>query len=183
MNARNFVTLILLAGCALVSTGCASLSKSECLSADWKDIGIRDGANGRGEEYLIQHSKACAKVNVTPDREAWLDGRAQGLERFCVPYRVYEIGEHGAGFDVGICRGYDEERLLTAHRKGLDVYRLGNAVDSLDTEIRGIRVALEQKELEPKERDRLVYRLGQVEYERHDAVDAYERARWRARNL
>jgi hypothetical protein len=183
MNAKSLVTLILLAAAALASTGCASLSKSECLSANWEDIGVRDGANGRAEEYLIQHSKACSKVQVTPDREAWLDGRTRGLERFCVPYRVYQIGEYGAGFDVGICRGYDEDRLLSAHQKGLDVYRLGNAVASLDSEIRGIRVALDQKELEPKERDRLVYRLAQIEYERHDAVNAYERARWRARDL
>ena len=43
-------------------SGCASLSKSECMNASWEDIGIRDGANGRPEEYLIQHSTACAKV-------------------------------------------------------------------------------------------------------------------------
>ena len=66
----------LLAALALVGSlsGCASLSKSECLSADWEDIGIRDGANGQPEEYLIQHAKACSKVHVVPDR-----GRLQQL--------------------------------------------------------------------------------------------------------
>ena len=45
----------LLAALALVGSlsGCASLSKSECLNANWEDIGIRDGANGQSEEYLI----------------------------------------------------------------------------------------------------------------------------------
>ena len=81
--------------------GCASLSKSECMNANWEDIGIRDGANGQPEEYLIQHSTACAKVNVVPDRGAWLHGREQGLERFCVPHRAYQLGEYGNGFDVG----------------------------------------------------------------------------------
>jgi hypothetical protein len=49
-------------------SGCASISADECRSANWQDIGIRDGANGQPEEYLIQHSTACAKVGVTPDR-------------------------------------------------------------------------------------------------------------------
>jgi hypothetical protein len=183
MNARSFLTLILLAAAALASTGCASLSKNECLSANWVDIGVRDGANGRAEEYLIQHSKACSKVNVTPDRDAWLDGRVRGLERFCVPYRAYQIGEQGTGFDVGICRGFDEGRLADAHHKGLDVYHTRNAIGSLDSEIRDIRVTLDRKDLEAKERERLVYRLGYAEHERRDAVNAYERARWRARDL
>ena len=45
------------------------------MNASWEDIGIRDGANGRPEEYLIQHSTACAKVGVSPDRGAYLHGR------------------------------------------------------------------------------------------------------------
>ncbi len=183
MNTKFFAVLGLLGLASLGLGGCASLSKSECLSADWQDIGVRDGASGRAEEYLIQHAKACSKVNVTPDRESWLDGRAQGLERFCVPYRAYQIGEQGAGFDVGICRGFDEGRLTEAHHKGIDVYRAGNAVDSIDSQIHSIRASLDQKDLEPKERERLVYRLGAAEYERRDAVNAYERARWRARDL
>src|SRR5689334_544633 len=104
MNIRSLLRLV--TALALLGSlhGCASLSKSECLNANWEDIGIRDGADGRPEEYLIQHSKACAKVAVTPDRDAWTKGREQGLERFCVPYRAYQLGEYGGGFDAGICR-------------------------------------------------------------------------------
>ena len=78
MNYRSLIQGF--AGLALLCTlgGCASLSKNECLSANWEDIGIRDGANGRPEEYLIQHSTACAKVNVVPDRGAWLHGHERG---------------------------------------------------------------------------------------------------------
>jgi Protein of unknown function (DUF2799) len=180
MNLRSLI-LVPIALAAL--GGCSSLSKSECLSADWADVGVRDGANGRGEEYLIQHSKACAKVHVTPDRDRWLKGRERGLERFCVPYRAYQIGEYGGGFDVGLCRGFDEERLLNAYEQGREVHRLAGEVGSLDSEIRDIRATLEKKDLEQKERERLAYRLGQLEYQRGDAQRAYEDARYRARNL
>jgi hypothetical protein len=183
MNIRSLARIFAaLALCATLS-GCASLSKSECLSANWQDIGIRDGANGQPEEYLIQHSTACAKVGVAPDRERWLAGREQGLERFCTPQRAYQIGEYGGGFDAAICRNFDQERLSDAYNKGRDVNRLAGEIGSIDSEIREIRAAFEQKDLAPKERERLAYRLGQLEYQRNDAQHAYDDARYRARIL
>jgi len=181
--ARISVVLALLAGLS----GCASLSKSECMNASWEDIGIRDGANGKPEEYLIQHSTACAKVGVSPDRGAWLHGREQGLERFCVPHRMYQIGEYGSGFDVGICRNFDQERLQDAYQKGREVNRTANEISSIDGEIRDINIRLEDKDKEnplgKKERDALMFRLGVLTVQRVDAQRAYEDARYRARDL
>ena len=175
----------LLAALALVGSlsGCASISKSECLSADWEDVGVRDGANGRPEEYLIQHAKACSKVNVVPDRGAWQHGRERGLDRYCVVQRAYNAGEWGSGFDVGQCVNYDQERLTDAWRKGNDVHRLAGVVNSIDGEIGSVRTALDNEELEKKERQRLAYRLGVLAYERVDAQRAYEDALYRARDL
>jgi hypothetical protein len=174
-----------LTGFALLCTlgGCASLSKNECLAANWEDIGVRDGANGRPEEYLIQHSTACAKVNVVPDRGAWLHGRERGLERFCVPHRAYQIGEHGGHFDSGICRNFDQERLQVAWKKGRDVHRLGSELAAIDTEMRQISATLERKDLENKERERLAFRLGILVAQRVEAQRAYEDARYRGRDL
>ena len=183
MNTRSLMRIFAaLALCATLG-GCASLSKDECLNADWQNIGVRDGANGQPEEYLIQHSTACAKVGVTPDRTRWLAGREQGLERFCTPQRAYQIGEYGGSFDAAICRNFDPERLFDAYNKGRDVNRISGEIGSLDNEIRDIRLALDQKDLDPKERERLAYRLGQLEYQRGDAQRAYDEARYRARNL
>jgi uncharacterized protein DUF2799 len=163
--------------------GCASLSKSECLNANWEDIGTRDGANGEPEEYLIQHSTACAKVNVVPDRGAWLHGREKGLERYCEPHRIYNIGEYGGSFDSGICRNFDQDRLSDAYEKGREVNRRAAALSSIDAEQRDIRTKLEKKDLEQKERERLAYRLGQLDHDREDAERELEHARRRARDL
>ena len=183
MKYRSLIRLFTAFAALAALSGCASLSKSECLSADWQDIGIRDGANGQPEEYLLQHSTACAKVGVAPDRERWLAGRAQGLDRFCTPERAYQIGENGNGFDAGICRNYDQERLFDAYQKGRDVNHLAGQIDSIDSEIRDVRARLDKKDLEQKEREQLAYRLGQLEYQRNDAQHAYDDARSRARNL
>jgi hypothetical protein len=183
MKTRSLIRLLstALALCAL--SGCASLSKSECLNANWEDIGVRDGANGEPEEYLIQHSTACAKVNVAPDRGAWLHGREKGLERFCQPLRMYNLGEYGSSFDAAICRNFDQERLVDAYEKGREVNRRAHVLDEIDAELRDIRTKLENKELEKKERERLAYRLGQLEYQRIDADRSLEHARRRARDL
>jgi hypothetical protein len=180
---RTFAAVALLGALG----GCASLSKSECLNANWEDIGTRDGANGQPEEYLIQHSTACAKVHVTPDREAWLKGRDMGLERFCVPYRAYQIGENGGGFDVGICRNFDQARLSDAYQKGRDVNHLAGELSSIDGELRDITLRLEDKDkdhpLEKKERDALMFRLGVLTVQRVEAQHAYDEAKYRARDL
>jgi hypothetical protein len=183
MNTRSLPRL--LAGLALLAalTGCASLSKNECLSGNWEEIGVRDGANGKPEEYLIEHTAACAKVNVVPDRGAWNHGRERGLERFCQPHRAYNIGEYGGGFDVGICRNFDQERLTDAFEKGREVHYRAGVLDGIDSEARDIRTRLEKKDLEQKERERLTFRLGQLDYERADAEAALDRARRRARDL
>jgi len=187
MNNRSlFRVLAALAAFASLG-GCASLSKSECLNANWEDIGIRDGANGQPEEHLIQHSTACAKVHVVPDRGAYLHGREQGLERFCVPHRAYQIGEYGNGFDVGICRNFDQDRLQVAYEKGREVNQRSNALNSIDNELRDIRVRLEDKDkenpLSKKERDGLMFRLGVLTVERVEAQRAYDDARYQARDL
>ena len=183
MNSRSLIRLLSMALALGALSGCASLSKSECLNANWEDIGVRDGANGQPEEYLIQHSTACAKVNVAPDRGAWLHGRDKGLERYCLPHRMFNIGEYGGAFDAGICRNFDQERLVDAYEKGRDVNRRANTLSEIDAELRDIRTKLENKELEKKERERLAYRLGQLEYERIDAERSLEHARRRARDL
>jgi hypothetical protein len=183
MNAQSVLRILATLAVLASLGGCASLSKSECLAANWEDVGIRDGAGGRPEEYLIQHAKACAKVNVVPDRGAWLHGREQGLERFCVPYRAYQIGEYGGGFDVAICRNYDQRRLIEAHEQGLEVNRLGNSLQAIDGEMQHIHTRLDDEDVEKKERLALAFRLGQLAYERNDVQRAYENARLRARDL
>jgi hypothetical protein len=183
MNPKFLMRIVLTIALLSAIGGCASLSKSECMNANWEDIGIRDGANGQPEEYLIRHSTACAKVGVAPDRGAWLHGREKGLERFCVPHRAYQIGESGGGFDSGICRGFDEGRLQDAYQKGREINRLAGVLNSISTEIRDIHVRLERKDLEQEERERLAYRLGSLEAQRNIAQRDYDAARYRARDL
>ena len=104
-----------------------------------------------------------------------------------MPHRVYQIGEYGSGFDVGICRNFDQDRLQDAYEKGRDVHRRADELGSIDRELRDINARLEaedkDKPLGKKERDALMFRLGVLTVQRVDAQRAYDDARYRARNL
>ncbi len=79
---------------ALVLTGCATMSKEECVNADWQIIGFEDGASGSPPNRIGVHRKACADYGVVPDKQAYDAGYAEGLLTYCV-------------YDYGLAAGRD----------------------------------------------------------------------------
>lgn len=80
---KRSMTATLLGGAALVLAGCASLSEDACLKGDWHGIGMRDGAAGHvAVSRFDSHLRACSRVGVVPDRPAWHQGYARGLESY-----------------------------------------------------------------------------------------------------
>ena len=68
----------LLAFTGLTLAGCAGMSSSECSSADWYQVGLRDGLFGlqrRDEAYATQCSQQAAKA---PDRVLYAKGWQEG---------------------------------------------------------------------------------------------------------
>lgn len=105
--------------------GCASgMSKEECLYADWRAIGYEDGAAGRDAAAIGSRRVACAdKAKVTPDMEAYLQGREHGLGQFCRPANGFDYGARGGRY-AGACQGRDEGPFVAAYEKGLKLYGL-----------------------------------------------------------
>ena len=105
-----------------------------------------------------------------------------------LPLVTAALAHHGwSGYDAGICRNFDQERLQDAYEKGREVHRTSGELSSIDGEIRDINVRLEDKDkdhpLESKERDALMFRLGVLTVERVNAQRAYDHARYQAQNL
>ena len=180
MTARTPGALLLLTITCL--SGCASLSQKECGAADWYAIGIRDGANGRGEEYIAEHTKACAALEITPDRERWLDGRDRGLERYCTTRNGYRVGEVGGTYE-GVCFAFDETSFLRGYDLGKQLNRVKTRLDYVENEIRSLNVALKSDKLDADSRNRLIYRLREHEYERSFLSREYNDLAWRGRAL
>ncbi len=116
---------IIVALMALTVTGCASgMSKKECLYADWRAIGFEDGARGADASAIGSRRVACAdKAQITPDTQAYLAGREQGLDQFCRPANGFDFGSRGGRYS-GACSGRNEGAFVDAYEKGLTLHGL-----------------------------------------------------------
>ncbi|MEZ5916186.1 MAG: DUF2799 domain-containing protein [Parvularculaceae bacterium] len=115
---------------AAAAGGCASMSKEECRLADWQAIGYEDGARGAPGSAISARREICAKkANVAPDMDAYLVGRAQGLEIFCRPSSGFELGARGGSYQ-GVCMGESEYDFAAAYRSGEQLFQLTVAANS-----------------------------------------------------
>ena len=89
------IVLLLL---ALLVAGCASMSKDQCLHADWYAVGVEDGAKGLPLERLGEHRQACAEYGVAPNAESYMAGRREGLMAFCTYDRGVAEGRAGRAY-------------------------------------------------------------------------------------
>ena len=128
---------LLLIAALLVLAACTTLSEEECRAGDWFQIGVSDGAEGRGTDRIEAHRRACAPAGIAPDVEAWLRGRERGLRLYCVPPKAYEAGRRGRAIAEG-CTAAELTRMRPAWEWGRQYWRLELEADSLRSDIRDI---------------------------------------------
>ena len=147
--------LIAAAAFALVLQGCASsMSKNECLTADWYSIGYESGIRGQNEAKISEHRKACAEYGVTPNLARYLEGREAGLQKFCEPRNGYRLGRAGKSYG-GVCPASLERDFSQSYRAGWELYgmeqninRLGRRVKAKQAELRQLNRAVADKQAE-----------------------------------
>jgi outer membrane murein-binding lipoprotein Lpp len=147
MNAKAPPNLKLLASALLVLalSGCASMSKDECLALDWRTTGYEDGAAGYSGDHIAQHRKACGKHGVTPDLQAYQSGREQGLREFCQPENGYRLGLRGAAL-ASSCPAELKAAFQDSYDQAFELYSLRSRVANAANELEASRQALAQSE-------------------------------------
>jgi hypothetical protein len=116
---------------------CATLSEDACREGDWSQIGFRDGTNGRGADFIDQHTKACSRFAVTVNQSKWEAGRQEGLKRYCTTSNVYREGTNGRRLK-SVCPIELQDRLELANDRGLIWRNIGQDISSAEREIRSI---------------------------------------------
>ncbi len=106
---------------SLLFSGCATMGKNECLNAQWQSVGYEDGAKGYNASRIGEYRKSCAEYNVSPDLEAYMQGRMQGLAQWCKPSNGYYLGTRGATYN-GVCPEALESDFQFAMSEGRAVY-------------------------------------------------------------
>lgn len=129
--------IILAFGLAFALAGCASLSKDECLSGNWDEIGFRDGTNGKTSAFLQRHVKACEKTGVVPVQSVWEQGRQRGLPAYCVPSKAYSEGRNGRALSA-VCPAAQIPALQAAHSVGVQYHEYTEEINELKSRIQDI---------------------------------------------
>ena len=113
--------LCLIAFLTVTIQGCATLSESECETADWRIIGLEDGAAGKPLSQVGRHRKACAEYGVRPDIARYERGHADGVRQYCVPRTGFELGKRGRGHN-NVCPADLREAFRAAYDDGRRVH-------------------------------------------------------------
>ena len=173
----RLIALSALLTAAFVVSACQTLTKEECVVADWASLGEADGAAGRSLERFSRHVEACKETPARPDQAAWTRGHAIGARRFCTPQNGVDAGNAGRG-DPTICApnlapgflsGYrlgEERRQLRAHR--IDLQR---RLDANRREMEEWREARRKAKRDDDATDRVARRLRR---ERRDILREVE---------
>jgi len=114
--------------------GCASMSAEECLKADWYQKGVQDGRSGKTRHYLDEHVKACREVGVTPNTQQYMEGREEGLLRYCTPASGFEEGRRGHSY-AQVCPADLEPAFLSRYRDGRRVYDAQQRVYTISSRV------------------------------------------------
>jgi len=134
---------------AALTQGCATMSGSECQNADWRTVGYEDGAKGTSASRVGKYREACAKHGISPELNAYREGREEGLRQFCRPQNGFRLGEQGVSY-AGVCPPDTEADFLAAYEAGKRLNDITSSIHYTQNRLRS-----KQQQLARLKRDRL----------------------------
>lgn len=158
------------AALALVAlSGCASMSRDECLTVDWQTIGYEDGVAGYSGDRVGQHRKACAKHGVTLDLAAYQAGREEGLREYCVPSNGFRLGAQGGSYN-GMCPSDLDASFAAAYESGRQLHALQSRLSNVSYALESRRGDLREAEADIVSRSAVAISSDATAEERAQAV-------------
>jgi hypothetical protein len=119
---------------ALSLASCATMSPEECRYANWSDVGLRDGLEGRPLALLGTRVSDCAESGVRADSAAYLKGRDAGLRDYCRIDNAVPLGLNGGRYE-GVCPPQIDAEFRPRFQLGYAVYAAQSEVVRLDSRI------------------------------------------------
>lgn len=152
---------------ALLLSGCASLSETECRSGDWYGVGLVDGQNGAPLSRLSDHREACAEFGISIDGDRYRAGRDEGLRSYCTPENGVHVGRSGATYH-NVCPAELAGEFMRQYRFGYTIWEVEQALERIDRHIAEIDSELAKKDLSDEARRKLRRERDDLEEEHED---------------
>lgn len=142
MRLRSILLLLVLAGSI---SACAQSTLRDCYSTDWFSLGQRDGLVGAPADVFETYRNTCREAEVAPDREAYENGRQEGLRYYCTDPNGFRVGRN-SGIYHHVCPPELEKDFLTGRARGmrLEGCRAGTYV--FDLHLTSLERALKSRE-------------------------------------
>jgi len=150
MKSSIFIILVGL----MIFAGCATLSKEECLSGNWRDLGVKDGFNGESAVRIEAHRKACAKHGIRPDERQYLEGRTEGLREYCQIDNAFTSGLNGRQYQ-GVCPLPINSLFRRYNEAAYAVYQTRKEIKQLNNELSNREIRLQSEKTTDRERSQL----------------------------
>ncbi len=110
-------------------SSCSTLSKKECMSVDWFELGIKDANSGEKEPLTSEHEKSCSKHNLKIKVSQYLKGYKVGLKTYCTKETGRSRGESGDSKHI-FCEELNPS-FKTAYDKAFLEYSKEKAIEEL----------------------------------------------------
>ena len=149
------------------SLGCRHLSKEECITGAWEEIGRQDGASGETSDKFADHVEECREYKVTPDKTLYMSGRSQGLRRYCTPENGWEMGKRGRTYN-SVCPPQLEDAFMQGYNAGKQIYDIDNQIYDIERNITRAQKRLDNPLVSPGEARDLRREIRRLEDERRE---------------
>ncbi|MDK4725005.1 DUF2799 domain-containing protein [Rhizobium phaseoli] len=170
---RLFLALAAVAGFGLLLASCNTLSKEECVAADWRVIGESDGATGyEPQQRFAAHAKSCERVKIVPDQTIWFQGYQTGLVRYCTPLSGLARGQAGSGY-ANVCPPETASGFLRGFNLGAKQHGLQERLNSMQNDYSSKEAEIDElsdrlKDAKDGDRSELRRRIEDLEDDMHD---------------
>ncbi|WP_158584133.1 DUF2799 domain-containing protein [Salinibius halmophilus] len=148
----NTVRLLFCFVVSITLAGCAAMNENECRTANWYNIGLEDGSQGREMSNLSSYRQACAEYGITANATEYSQGYNEGVVNFCTPQKGYNLGRNGGSY-TGICPSPLEKPFVNAYQQGQKIYQQVQLVEqnktrisALEEEIAALSIAVNETE-------------------------------------
>ena len=76
---------------------CSSVMDLDCQPQNWHAQGLKDGAHGAPPTAADEYKRACDQQSKAFDRQAYEEGRQEGLAVYCTGKNGLDLGLNGQG--------------------------------------------------------------------------------------
>ena len=126
-------------------SACAQATVRDCHEADWFSLGLRDGLAGAPSDVFEVYRNSCGDADVTPDREAYANGRIEGLLVFCTDANGFRIGRANKIYHY-VCPPELEKTFLAGRARGLRLSGCAAKIYVFEEHITSLEQALRHRE-------------------------------------